>query len=415
MAWIREGPNPVMITLTFYLDSRAVKPGNPAPLKLSVHRDSKRAFINTGIRLKVNQWDKGLRCVKRRPDAPVLNARLKKLLQDTEQLVWELHGQGRFAGLDAPQIKDILVTELDPERKAAAEDASRLERIMAASVELHSGRTREIYEHTVKRLKAWLGPGYSSVMAGDVTRSWLERFDAFLATTSPKKNARNIHFRNIRAAFNRAIDDGIITCYPFRSFKLRPEPTRKRALSIDQIRKIITAKLPEGTLSYARDLWVMIFCLRGINFVDLCHLTGIDADGCIRYTRAKTHRLYTVKVEPEAAELISRNRGKKWLVCALDRHPEYRTCYFSIRRSLHQLRDFLNADDDGIRIDELSTYYARHSWATIAALLDIPKETIAAGLGHGGNTVTDIYIDFDQRKVDAANRRILDWVFYGRK
>ena len=48
-----------------------------------------------------------------------------------------------------------------------------------------------------------------------------------------------------------------------------------------------------------------------------------------------------------------------------------------------------------------------------AASLDIPKETIAAALGHGGNTVTDIYIDFDRRKVDEANRRVLDWVLYG--
>ena len=43
----------------------------------------------------------------------------------------------------------------------------------------------------------------------------------------------------------------------------------------------------------------------------------------------------------------------------------------------------------------------------------IPKETIAAALGHGGNTVTDIYIEFDYRKVDEANRRVLNWVLYG--
>ena len=61
----------------------------------------------------------------------------------------------------------------------------------------------------------------------------------------------------------------------------------------------------------------------------------------------------------------------------------------------------------------ITTYWARHTWATIAASLDIPKETIAAGLGHGGNTVTDIYIDFDRRKVDEANRRVIDWVYYG--
>jgi integrase len=64
---------------------------------------------------------------------------------------------------------------------------------------------------------------------------------------------------------------------------------------------------------------------------------------------------------------------------------------------------------------ELTTYWARHTWATIAASLDIPKETIAAALGHGGNTVTDIYIDFDQRKVDDANRRVIDYVLYDKR
>lgn len=63
----------------------------------------------------------------------------------------------------------------------------------------------------------------------------------------------------------------------------------------------------------------------------------------------------------------------------------------------------------------MSSHWARHSWATVAASLDIPKETIAAALGHGGNTVTDIYIDFDRQKVDDANRRVIDWVFYGKR
>lgn len=62
-----------------------------------------------------------------------------------------------------------------------------------------------------------------------------------------------------------------------------------------------------------------------------------------------------------------------------------------------------------------TTYWARHSWTTIAAEPDIPKETIAAALGHGGNSVTDVYIRFDDRKIDEANRRVLDYVFYDKK
>ena len=58
----------------------------------------------------------------------------------------------------------------------------------------------------------------------------------------------------------------------------------------------------------------------------------------------------------------------------------------------------------------LSTYYTRHTWATLAAYLEIPKETIAAALGHGKKDVTDIYIFFDQNKIDEANRRVIDYL-----
>ena len=58
---------------------------------------------------------------------------------------------------------------------------------------------------------------------------------------------------------------------------------------------------------------------------------------------------------------------------------------------------------------------ARHTWATVAIYLDIPRETVAHALGHSLRDVTEIYIDFDPRKVDEANRRVIDWVLYGRR
>lgn len=62
----------------------------------------------------------------------------------------------------------------------------------------------------------------------------------------------------------------------------------------------------------------------------------------------------------------------------------------------------------------ITTYWARHTWASIAAQLDVPNETIAAALGHGfGNRITAIYIDFDSKKVDEANRKVLDYVLHG--
>lgn len=64
---------------------------------------------------------------------------------------------------------------------------------------------------------------------------------------------------------------------------------------------------------------------------------------------------------------------------------------------------------------DITAYWARHSWATIASSIDIPDRVIAEALGHEyGNRITNIYIRFDIKKVDIANRKVLDWVLYGK-
>jgi hypothetical protein len=118
-------------------------------------------------------------------------------------------------------------------------------------------------------------------------------------------------------------------------------------------------------------------------------------------------------------EIIERYKGKGWLLDPLDRYENYKQYARHLNGALQAIGEVEIGKQGAKSIkplyNNITTYWARHTWATIAAGLDIPKETIAAALGHGGNTVTDIYIDFDQRKVDEANRRVIDWVLYGKK
>ena len=129
--------------------------------------------------------------------------------------------------------------------------------------------------------------------------------------------------------------------------------------------------------------------------------------------------------EPEALEIINRYRGKKFLLDVLDTYGDYHDFAHRMNDNLKYLGGVsteTRVARDGklrevkkreLRWPGLSTYWARHSWATIAASLDVPKETIAAALGHAQNSVTDIYIAFDQSKVDAANRKVIDFVMGG--
>lgn len=167
-------------------------------------------------------------------------------------------------------------------------------------------------------------------------------------------------------------------------------------------------------------MFMLLFYLCGINAVDLFRLTEIH-NSRIEYRRAKTGRLYSIKVEPEAMEIIEKYRGKTYLLDVLDKYADYKNFLHRLDRNLKLIGSVkmvssgkasgpMKKEYTGL-FPKLSTYWARHTWATVAAELDIPKETIAAALGHEiGSSVTSIYIDFNQKKIDAANRKILDFL-----
>ena len=276
--------------------------------------------------------------------------------------------------------------------------------------------TKGVYKHTLDKIRSF-DPDVDMKRFEDIDLKWLTDFETFCAKTA-SKNARNIHLRNIRAVFNNAIDYEITSAYPFRRFKIRPEVTRKRSLTVDELRKLFDYPIEEYAEIY-RDMF--IFFLVGINTVDLHGLKEITRDGRIEYKRAKTHRLYSIKVEPEALEIIEKYQGNNGLLCIADRWSDSRNFRHQLNKALQRIGEVERQGRGGKKVvtsafPELSSYWARHTWATIAYEIGIPKDVIAQALGHSdGHDVTNIYIREDVRKVDEANRRVLDWVLYGKR
>lgn len=261
---------------------------------------------------------------------------------------------------------------------------------------------------------------YDSMLFEDINLKWLNSFDEWLVKHGASKNTRNIHFKNIRTVMNRAIDEELTSNYPFRRFKIRPEATRKRSLPLEELRKLFTCNVEPYQEIY-RDMFKLIFMLCGINAVDLYNLESITPDGRIEYRRAKTHRLYSIKVEPEALEIIEKYKGEKKLLCLADRWKSHRDFTKWINVSLKKIGEMKRIGKGGKKDikpywSQISSYWARHSWATIAYQIDVPKDIISQALGHSsGLDVTEIYIQRDEKKVDEANRRVLDWVLYGKR
>lgn len=408
-----------MATIKLYLDTRANAVGTPAPVKIALNMHGDTVMQSTGIKILPDQWDKKSCKVIKHPQKQILNTVLASRLNDWEMAMLKLVETGEARNTkSASELKRKIVEVLSP--KDTEEEAGDFfaHYIKYASNRRTSG-TREAYRQTLRRMEAF-DKDIRTRTFEDINKRWLTDFEAFMAQTAHSANSRAFHFRNIRAVFNDALDEEITKAYPFRKFKIRKEPTAKRSLSVEQLRTLATFPCEEYQKQY-RDIFMLMFYLIGVNAVDLFKAKrDAVSDGRFEYIRSKTYKPYSIKIEPEAKVLLEKYKGKEHLISVMDTRRDYKAYLHRMNDALKRIGDVSVCNLKGKKaykplFPKISQYWCRHSWATIAASLEIPKETIAAALGHGGNTVTDIYIDFDRRKVDEANRRVIDWVLYGKK
>lgn len=391
--------------LRLYLDTRGGSA--PYPLRVGITKRGDTAYLTLPVKLMPEQWDSREQRTRklpiaRWPQGPTVTNFIERRRADIENAMLQLEADGRLFRLSAAEARDLILETMAGGRKPTPL-AEAFERFSAGHT---NARTRQIYGATWKRI-AGLYPGAAHLTLEDVSLSWLRQLDRDLERTgTPSQNARNIHFRNIRAVMNWAITEELTENYPFRRFKLRYEPTEKRSLTSAQIRQLIEAPCSGFDAEY-RDMFLLIFCLIGINITDLFSLTRDSIrDGRVEYRRAKTGTHYSILLEPEASALLEQYRGRRALLTMADRY-----------KTARDYNQHINAGLKRIIPEEpfsrLSTYWARHSWASIAYNeLEAPIDTISAALGHQyGSRITAIYVNPDRRKVDELNRRMLDLVF----
>lgn len=259
------------------------------------------------------------------------------------------------------------------------------------------------YEVTLIHIKNYSG---ETLLFRTITYEWLSNFEVFLRENK-KINTARIYLNNIRAIINHAADRDVTDINPFRKFKVKQEQSQKRSLDIEDI-----CKLKENLFFPAQqrsvDLFMLSFYLIGMNLKDLLYLKPEDVyKGRILYKRFKTGTNYSVKIFPEAAALIEKYKGEKHLLKFLDPGD----CYEDYKNFLRQTNYKLREAGKKAGLGYISTYSARHSWATIAAKLDVSIEVISHALGHSiGSKMTNIYVNFDMSKVDEANEKVIDFL-----
>lgn len=387
-----------MATLKLYLDTRSRKRDGTCSLRIAVNHRGASSYISLSQSILPTEWDSVRSRVRQRPDRDFLNDYLLDRLGHYNKLMKSVIMAADFRpDITAKQLRDAILAAEQPKTETPITFAAAYQKYVQR---IENTRTREIYDATWKRITDF-EQSASSITFDDVTHDWLQSFFLFLGKTSPSVNARNIHLRNIRAVFNFAIDEEMTNKYPFRKFRIKAVETAKRDLSVDVLRSLLSMPLEDWQKRYV-DCFFLSFCLLGINIGDMLTLpSDCIHNGRIEFNRKKTHRFYSILVPPEAWEIINRYRGDRLLLSFCESMKDYRYFMARMNRCLRTL------------VPSLTTYYARHTWATLAFRLGVSKDVISLALGHSfGSRVTSIYINTDLAQVDAANRLVLDYVFH---
>lgn len=261
----------------------------------------------------------------------------------------------------------------------------------------------------------------------DITVSWLRDFELFMRKKGNKDNTLGIRFRLLRVLYNRAIEDNLVKrdCYPFHKFKVSAfsEQTAKRSLPKKAIQMISSLDLRTITtyhspyLELGRDLFLFSYYSCGINLVDMAKLKQKNLrEGRISYIRQKTGKLISFPVQPPAMVIIIKYRTDKWseedyLFPILDRHKHITQTQIhdrikkankGINRALRKIGSQLDLPLD------LTTYVARHTFATVLKRSGVSTAVISESLGHSSEHVTQVYLDsFENSQIDEAMKCLL--------
>lgn len=282
--------------------------------------------------------------------------------------------------------------------------------------------TAEGYKWAVRALQRFVGR--DSIDVNEIDRAMVLRFREWIESRNGKGcRSASAYLEKLRTVHGRARDlyndpDTGLVRIPREPFKgmIPPQPsTSHRALTVGQLRRIAASEPATARGRMARDVFMLSFCLVGINTADLYRLERGDLrGGVLTYNRAKTdsrradRALMSVRVEPEASEVLERWKGIKSLLSFQDRYSDFRGFNKAVNAGLKEVGRLAG-------VPGLTTYHARHTWATVARnVCGTPKDTVAEALNHAGRgseRVTDIYLERDFSRIWDANRKVLDLVF----
>ena len=368
--------------------------------------------INTEYKLFVSEWDCHSETVVLHHLSPE-QERNNYLLSISSRIRWDkdrlnkiihtLSQSGRF-------VTDDIVVRFRGGRQEQSFNDYICQQI-ARLKRLGKIRTSETYMAALRSFSGFMND--KEVLFDQLNADLIAEYEAYLKGRGNSPNTVSFYMRILKAVYNRAVEDGLTEQqYPFKSVYTGVEKTMKRALSLNDIRRIKGVDLSlKPSLDYACDMFLFCFYTRGMSFIDMAYLRKKDLqNGTLSYRRRKTGQQLFIKWEKCMQDILDKypiNETEYLLPIITKQDEDYRKQYAN---KLHHVNYLLKKIGKLLDLPiPLTMYVGRHSWASIAKSRNVPVSVISEGMGHDSENTTQIYLaSLDTTVVDKANKKILD-------
>jgi integrase/recombinase XerD len=387
------------------------------PIALVLIKDRKRTIISTGYRSTVKNWDEQRNAPKKsHPLQKELLMIIDQKKLEVNKLLMTLEQEGLQASVG------VIRTHLLKEKKR---NSTSLFQYFDQTIESLNKSERIGYSNVFKETRRALfnfrqGRDLSIF---EITHEFIVKFDTWYLNKGNSLNSIFVFMRTLKTLINNAKKEGLARSDfdPFKDFsfkKYRKHKTEKRAISKQDIKLIFDYKpTPDSSLFHSKNYFMFSYLTRGTNFTDIAFLTwkGISKDNRMKYTRKKTGQTFDMGLLDEAFEIIQyykdiyySGNDKDYIFPILNREIHVTPTQIDnrIEKVLKQTNRDLKSIANEIGIDEkITTYVARHSFATILKNEGQGTAVISELLGHESERTTQIYLDsFGNKILDEATK-----------
>ena len=376
------------------------------PLKIRVCKDRKTRYINLGVSTKAEYWDFGKNQPKPTcPNRELIEKLISNKISEVKSKIVELKSE------DKEFSATTLVENVSNPSKIITVGELFRQHIHCLEEEKRTGYRLSIQQTYNSLLKF---NKHLDIPFSDMDCNWLRRYETWLRKQNKSENTIGIRFRNIRMIFNLAMDMELVKSenYPFKKFKVSKlyQETVKRALSKGEI-LTVTDYPTAGKDFYTKlaiNLFTFSYFMGGINFVDMAYLTERNViDNRLIYHRRKTGKPINLPMQQRAYMVLKeyKKSNEAYLFPILSsRHKTEQQRLNRLHKVITKVNKALKSIGEELHIPiKLTTYVARHSYATVLKRAGVSTSIISESLGHSSEKVTQIYLDgFENSQIDKA-------------